>query len=156
MGVIDADAHVIETERTWSFMLEEDRRLAPELLVSTKNGVEYWRIDDRVFPNSNLGLNVPEESRDLTDVNSRVAHMDALGIDIQVLYPSLRGLYYGTIGFTSPARLRMIFPTSSNTPAKTISWSAPITATPITPTTSRRFKPSPTAAKSPRRWRKKS
>jgi predicted TIM-barrel fold metal-dependent hydrolase len=70
-------------------MLEEDRRFAPELLVSTKNGVEFWRIDDRVFPSSSLGLNVPEESRDLTDVSSRVAHMDALGIDIQVLYPSL-------------------------------------------------------------------
>jgi len=35
MSVIDADAHVIETEQTWSFMLEEDRRFAPELLVST-------------------------------------------------------------------------------------------------------------------------
>ena len=31
MGVIDADAHVIETERTWSFMLEQDQRFAPEL-----------------------------------------------------------------------------------------------------------------------------
>src|SRR4030095_10525639 len=89
MNVIDADAHVIETERTWSFMLEEDRRFAPELLVSTKNGVEYWRIDERVFPNSNLGLNRPEESLDLTDVSARLAHMDSLGIDIQVLYPSL-------------------------------------------------------------------
>jgi predicted TIM-barrel fold metal-dependent hydrolase len=89
MGVIDADAHVIETERTWSFMPEEDRRFAPELLVSSKNGIEFWRIDDRVFPNSNLGLNVPEDARDLTDINSRLAHMDALGIDIQVLYPSL-------------------------------------------------------------------
>jgi predicted TIM-barrel fold metal-dependent hydrolase len=89
MSVIDADAHVIETERTWSFMREEDRRFAPELLVSNRNGVEFWRIDDRVFPNSNLGLNVPEESRDLTDVRSRVAHMDSLGIDTQVLYPSL-------------------------------------------------------------------
>ena len=89
MSVIDADAHVIETERTWSFMLEEDHRFAPELLVSTRNGVEFWRIEDRVFPNSNLGLNVPEESRDLTDVTSRLAHMDSLGIDIQVLYPSL-------------------------------------------------------------------
>ncbi len=59
MGVIDADAHVIETEQTWSFMREEDRRFAPELLVSTKNGVEYWRIDERVYANSNLGLNVP-------------------------------------------------------------------------------------------------
>src|SRR5215510_9289509 len=89
MGVIDADAHVIETERTWSLMLEEDLRFAPELLVSTKSGVEFWRIDERVFPNSNLGLNVPEESRDLTDVSSRLAHMDSLNIDIQVLYPSL-------------------------------------------------------------------
>src|ERR1700745_4079682 len=89
MSVIDADAHVIETERTWSFMLEQDSRFAPELLVSTKNGVEYGRIYERVFPNSNLGLNVPEESRDLTDVTSRLAHMDSLGIDIQVLYPSL-------------------------------------------------------------------
>jgi MoxR-like ATPase len=35
MSVIDADTHVIETERTWSFMREEDRRFAPELLVST-------------------------------------------------------------------------------------------------------------------------
>ena len=80
MRVIDADAHVIETEQTWSFMLEEDRRFAPELLVSTKNSIEFWRIDDRVFPNSNLGLNVPEEYRDLTDVAARLAHMDSLGM----------------------------------------------------------------------------
>ena len=51
MGVVDADAHVIETLRTWSFMLEEDVRFAPELLVSTKSGVEFWRIDERVLPN---------------------------------------------------------------------------------------------------------
>lgn len=89
MRVIDADAHVIETERTWTFMPDEDRRFAPELLVSTKSGVEFWRIEDRIFPNSNLGLNVPEDARDLTDVNSRLAHMDSLGIDTQVLYPSL-------------------------------------------------------------------
>ena len=89
MSIIDADAHVIETEQTWTFMLEEDRRFAPEVLVSKKNGIEFWRIDDRVVPNSNLGLNVPEDARDLTDVSSRLGHMDALGIDIQVLYPSL-------------------------------------------------------------------
>ena len=89
MKFIDADAHVIETEQTWRFMLEEDRRFAPELLVSKKNGIEFWRIEDRVIANSNLGLNVPEDSRDLTDVSSRIAHMDALGIDVQVLYPSI-------------------------------------------------------------------
>ena len=56
MGFIDADAHVIETAQTWNFMLEEERRFAPELLVSARNGVEFWRIEERVFPNSNLGL----------------------------------------------------------------------------------------------------
>ena len=89
MPIIDADAHVIETERTWSFMLDEDRRFAPEVLVSKKNGIEFWRIDDRVVANSNLGLNVPEDARDLTDVSSRLAHMDTLGIAVQVLYPTL-------------------------------------------------------------------
>lgn len=80
MGAVDADAHVIETERTWSYMLEQDRRFAPELLISTKNGIEYWRIEERVFANSNLGRNVPEDARDLIDVNSRLAHMESLGI----------------------------------------------------------------------------
>jgi uncharacterized protein len=89
MDVIDADAHVIETERTWSFLPQEDRRFAPELLVSARNGVEYWRIEERVYANSNLGLNVPEDARDLTDVTSRLSNMDRLGIAIQVLYPSL-------------------------------------------------------------------
>jgi predicted TIM-barrel fold metal-dependent hydrolase len=89
MPIIDADAHVIETEHTWSFMLDEDRRFAPEVLVSKKNGIEFWRIDDRVVANSNLGLNVPEDARDLTDVSSRLAHMDKLAIDVQVLYPTL-------------------------------------------------------------------
>ena len=89
MAIIDADAHVIETEQTWNFMLEEDRRFTPEVLISKKNGIQFWRVDDRVIANSNLGLNVPEDARDLTDVSARLAHMDALKIDIQVLYPTL-------------------------------------------------------------------
>ena len=89
MAIIDADAHVIETEQTWNFMLEEDRRFTPEVLISKKNGIHFWRVDDRVIANSNLGLNVPEDARDLTDVSARLAHMDALKIDIQVLYPTL-------------------------------------------------------------------
>jgi predicted TIM-barrel fold metal-dependent hydrolase len=58
-------------------------------LISKKNGIQFWRVDDRVIANSNLGLNVPEDSRDMTDVAARLAHMDALKIDIQVLYPTL-------------------------------------------------------------------
>ena len=89
MAIIDADAHVIETEQTWDFMLEEERHFAPEVLISKRNGIQFWRVDDRVIANSNLGLNVPAESRDMTDVAARLAHLDALKIDIQVLYPTL-------------------------------------------------------------------
>ena len=89
MNIVDADAHVIETEQTWEFMSEEERHFAPEVLISQKNGIQFWRVDDRVIANSNLGLNVPENSRDMTDVSARLAHMDALKIGTQVLYPTL-------------------------------------------------------------------
>lgn len=89
MAIIDADAHLIEGDQTWTFMLEEERHLAPEKLISQKTGIEFWRFEDRVLANSNVGLNVPADSRDMTDVAARVKHMDALGIDVQVLYPTL-------------------------------------------------------------------
>lgn len=89
MSIIDADAHLIEGAQTWSFMLKEERHLAPELLISQKTGIEFWRFEDRVLANSNVGLNVPPESRDMLDVTARLKHMDELGIDIQVLYPTL-------------------------------------------------------------------
>ncbi len=89
MSIIDADAHLIEGDQTWSFMLESERQLAPEKLISKKTGIEFWRFEDRVLANSNVGLNVPAESRDMTDVTARLKHMDALGIDVQVLYPTL-------------------------------------------------------------------
>lgn len=87
--VIDADAHVIETEQTWEFMEEGDRALAPDLLVSERSGLRYWRIDERVVPNTNIGLNTTAESRELANVEARIAHMDQLSVDVQVIYPTL-------------------------------------------------------------------
>ena len=86
---IDADAHVIENEQTWEFMAEEDRHLAPDLLVSQSTGLRYWRIDERVVPNTNIGLNTTAESRELVNVGARIAHMDELSVDIQVIYPTM-------------------------------------------------------------------
>ena len=86
---IDADAHVIENEQTWEFMAEEDRHLAPDLVVSQGTGLRYWRIDERVVPNTNIGLNTTAESRELADVGARIAHMDELSVDVQVIYPTL-------------------------------------------------------------------
>ena len=99
MARIDADAHVLETEHTWSYLGPGDKRFAPEIISCDADGArgnsgnrqkESWIIDSRVFPKQkNMGAETPAESRELRDVELRLAHMDELGIDIQVLYPSI-------------------------------------------------------------------
>ena len=38
---------------------------------------------------ANTGADTPRESRELTDVEGRLRHMDALGVDVEVVYPTL-------------------------------------------------------------------
>jgi len=38
MPTIDADAHVLETERTWDYMEESDRELRPRVVSSDEGG----------------------------------------------------------------------------------------------------------------------
>ncbi len=91
--VIDADAHVLETERTWDFMLETDQAYRPTVLVPKDPDPirdEYWFVDGRVFLKSrNVGLDTPEAAREAADIKARLAHMDELGVDIHVLYPTI-------------------------------------------------------------------
>ena len=93
MPAIDADAHVLETERTWDYMEESGREFKPRVIVTTdQRGVEseYWLIDGRIQPKSqNVGKDAPKVSREMEDIEARIRHMDELGVDIQVLYPSL-------------------------------------------------------------------
>jgi aminocarboxymuconate-semialdehyde decarboxylase len=98
MAVIDADAHVIETERTWEYMRDEDQAFRPLSVVTTNtDGPQrpFWIIGDRAggrafVRNVNVAATgASDASREMTDVQSRLAHMDELGIDIQVLYPTL-------------------------------------------------------------------
>jgi predicted TIM-barrel fold metal-dependent hydrolase len=100
MGAIDADAHVIETVQTWSYLQGDDRRFAPQLMTQTfgedllsNEGSavrDFWVIEGRAFgKDRNVGTNTPQESREMLSVQARLAHMDDLGIEIQVLYPTL-------------------------------------------------------------------
>ena len=102
MGSIDADAHVIESEATFRFLDPQYKHLEPipitrkesdaaEYAVDGRKLNEYWVIDGRLQPRQfNLGVNTtPRESREMTDVQARLSHMDELEIDIQVLYPTL-------------------------------------------------------------------
>ena len=47
---------------------------------------EFWYLDNRMQPKEgNVGANTSREARELEDVGVRLAHMDDLGIDVQVL-----------------------------------------------------------------------
>ncbi len=90
MTVIDADAHVIENESTWDYMLESERQFKPKVVsaTSTKDPFDYWMIDGRVIPRNNVGRDLPVAAREMTDLDLRIKHMDELGIDCQVIYPT--------------------------------------------------------------------
>ena len=100
MGAIDADAHVIETTATFEHLSAAERQYLPGIVAQTfgneaKNNAgdpmrEFWVVDGVMHgKDRNIGLDTPKESREMSDVSARLHHMDALGIDVQVLYPTL-------------------------------------------------------------------
>ena len=101
MGAIDADAHVVECEKTFEYIDPEYHDYKPRVMVQKSEDVveldnegraqkEYWVIDGRLQPKEgNIGYNTSKESREMADVNGRLTHMDELEIDVQVLYPTV-------------------------------------------------------------------
>jgi predicted TIM-barrel fold metal-dependent hydrolase len=102
MGAIDADAHVVECEKTFEYIEPEYKDLKPRVMVQKTEDVieldnegvaaqrEYWVIDGRLQPKEgNIGHNTTKESREMANVSIRLDHMDELEIDVQVLYPTV-------------------------------------------------------------------
>jgi len=105
MGIIDADAHVLEIDATWEYMDPGERDFKPRVEYKTFETGEVaksWIIGGHRIrapwpgggKQSEVGLfidnvELPVDSKFLLDVGSRVRHMDQLGTDVQVLYPSL-------------------------------------------------------------------
>lgn len=98
---IDADAHVVENDATWQSM----PGARPLGLRPPGSDRRFWFIDGKI---RGLGARVldpeqmaafsqatgrdvcvPEDARDFEDVRERIAHMDRLGVDVQVLSPTL-------------------------------------------------------------------
>ena len=100
MGYIDADTHVIEDEHTWDFFDSGEEQFRP--LISDG----YWTIQDAVLPYPGPGMThwmteiFPIGSVNLRDPQARLRYMDELGVDVQVLFPSLWLL----VESSSPAR----------------------------------------------------
>ena len=105
-GVIDADAHVIESEHTWDYLLPHEEKFRPKLFASPDNPSDaYWILGGRIIGHRNpaaseedlirmsaeTGRNLvsTRSSRELEDVQERLRHMDDLGIATQVLHNTL-------------------------------------------------------------------
>lgn len=81
-------------------MDESDRKFAPIVVTQTSGNVrrkvsggiykEYWMIDNVTMPKDKLDdTATPDEARDMSNIDSRLKHMDELEIDVQVLYPTM-------------------------------------------------------------------
>lgn len=114
-GVVDADTHIVESEHIWNLF---DKEMYPQrpILASVpddtlyKNRNAFWLIDGRIVPKpsgkGSFFLVTPSASkhessrgdihlacRELTDPEARIADMDKLGVEIQVVYPTLFLIY---------------------------------------------------------------
>lgn len=113
--IIDADTHIAESPAMWELVDKEMYPRRPvyfsvtnDTLYGPRNG--FWLIDGNVFPKplgkGGFRLITPSQTehesqrtdlqiacREMTDIPARLADMDKLGIQQQVVYPTLFLVY---------------------------------------------------------------
>jgi predicted TIM-barrel fold metal-dependent hydrolase len=96
--IIDADAHVLENERTWEYMDPADRKYRPQLvdLPESLPQPQAWVIPSSVGGSQSFVWPIPRrhevnepEVRELRDPDARLKLMDKAGIDVQVLHTTM-------------------------------------------------------------------
>jgi len=106
--IVDADAHVVECDRTWDYLEPSDRKYRPTPLEAPEeNGakLQFWLVDGKVrgfrFPafsaaelerrQQQVGRKFADakEARELGNVGLRLEHMDETGVDVQVLHNTM-------------------------------------------------------------------
>ncbi len=104
--IIDADAHVVETEHTWDYLDASEKQYRPQLFQSADNpSMQYWFVDGKsvgfrpptlteqeliaLSKQTGRELRTEAGARELRDVELRLKHMDQLGIDVQILFNTM-------------------------------------------------------------------
>ena len=118
MATIDADAHVLEQPKTWSYMRDFEQQYVP-MIVTPVDGpkqygpqgnlqTEFWVVDGKIHnKQANMGLDTTVEAREMRDIQKRLDHMDELKVDVQVLYPTVyRPCFCGPTPISSRPSLR--------------------------------------------------
>src|SRR6266540_1722122 len=107
-GIIDADTHVVESEAIWDFFDESMAHRKPVAVVhedpATGQSRKRWVIDGVMVPKPDgkggQALQTPpvdgEEARGrswltkaMLDVEARLEDVDEMGVDVQVIFPTL-------------------------------------------------------------------
>src|SRR4030095_621727 len=132
LGVVDSDTHVAESLSMWK-LIDADMRHRRPVLVSMPDDTLYkdwnalWMINGNIFPkpvgNGGFRLITPCESkipssrkdirvgcREITDVAARLADMDRLGVETQVVYPTPFLVYLTADPGLGVGRYRRFYP----------------------------------------------
>ena len=114
-GIIDADTHISEGEAMWAMMDPANHPRRPLMLSVPEDTVfgnrnAFWVIDGEIYPKAggkgSFALVTPSAqkvqvgrkdstpaTREMTDINARLADMDKLNTAVQVVYPTLFLVY---------------------------------------------------------------
>jgi hypothetical protein len=104
MRIIDADCHVIETDRTWEYLEESEAKYKPVTVVPSaakSAGAGFWMVEGKVRARRAFDperARTPVETGEMLNIQARLSHMDELGVDVQVLYPT----YFLGTAFSRP------------------------------------------------------
>ena len=115
VGIIDSDTHIAEGETMWAMIDKEMLPRRPVLLRAPEDTLygprnAFWLIDGSIFPKPNgkgsFRLITPSASklesargdihlayREMTDIPGRLGDMDKLGVQTQVVFPTLFLIY---------------------------------------------------------------
>jgi len=112
MAYIDADSHVYEVEETWNHLPKKFRARRPLPITIPRKDAPYmgvdnsfWLVDGKAvqwtWGKGTIQIGCPLTSehahlkkfsignQSLMDVPDRVRHLDRVGVDVQVIYPTL-------------------------------------------------------------------
>ena len=110
-AIIDADTHIAESEAMWALIDDGMKQRRPVIVAAPEDTLYgdfnvLWLIDGNIFPKAagkgGFRLITPASSkretgrsdilrasREITDVEARLADMDRAGVAVQVIYPTL-------------------------------------------------------------------
>jgi len=92
VATIDADAHVVESDETWKYFDKDIVNFCPARVDVNNAGrnTHFWSIDGRLVSTGPFSeTDAIKAVREMADTSGRLAQMDEIGTDYQVIFPTI-------------------------------------------------------------------